>query len=575
MASTLSAGRPLDHRSPPGVVSLHTPSWKELALLAFLGAILFAIRLTGAPNLLENEYRVGACVLDALQHGNWLCPHDVLGNTDKPPMLTWLAALASWPGGRVTRFTLYLPTAVATVAIAWLVAVAAGRHFGRRAGFFGGLAYLLSHVGAWQIATARWDGLFSLTVTVAALAAFRAWMRGGGWTVFWLAAAASTLTKGPLGVLLAAFGLGAVVWERRTGRSKPLQGSHAIGIALFLVLTVGWFLLAYRQVGPHLVQNMVWGEFVGHMVQHRVGSRFSKALGDLVWNFAPWSLFTIIASCRAIVKPASNDEERRFERFLICWLLGGWLLFCLSPHSHARLIAPVIPPAAMLAGRELDRLAAALSARTRAVVTATVIAVMLGYLVLEYHHNAYDESQVRRTIALQQLARTVQAGLGDDFPLTYVAGSPFAMQLALNTMRPLVTVDDAVALLRGSAAAFVVAPHLGRLRRALEQDGTPFYELGRASDRGAPFLYLVSNRRALVPVDPTATRVGPLLVTLSGARLGPAWDNVLVFRPAAANGNALIENTASDPQSVRVRTDGARDESRQLAPGEAWRIDLR
>ena len=42
---------------------------------------------------MDNESRVGACVLNAIQGGNWLSPHDSLGNIDKPPMLTWLSAL--------------------------------------------------------------------------------------------------------------------------------------------------------------------------------------------------------------------------------------------------------------------------------------------------------------------------------------------------------------------------------------------------------------------------------------------------------------------------------------------------
>src|SRR5262245_19202690 len=196
---------------------------RTAAGFAAIGAVavaIFAIRLTGLPNLMENEYRLGAYVLDILQHGNWLCPHDSIGNTDKPPMLAWLAALASWPVGRVSLLTLYLPSALATVAIAWLVVAAGNRRFGARAGFLAGLAYLLSDVGARQIATARWDGLFALTVTIAALLALRAWDVGGGWTWFWLAAAASTLTKGPLGVLLAALGLGAVLWERRSGHAR-------------------------------------------------------------------------------------------------------------------------------------------------------------------------------------------------------------------------------------------------------------------------------------------------------------------------------------------------------------------
>src|SRR5262245_36698466 len=144
---------PAPHADPATV----RDAWPGLALLAGVAVILFVIRLTGAPNLLDNEFRVGACALDVLQHGNWLCPHDVLGNTDKPPMLTWLTALASWPLGRVSTFTLYLPTAAATLLTAWIVAVAGGRRFGRRAGIFGGLAFLLSQVGAMQMGTTRWD----------------------------------------------------------------------------------------------------------------------------------------------------------------------------------------------------------------------------------------------------------------------------------------------------------------------------------------------------------------------------------------------------------------------------------
>ena len=68
------------------------------------------------------------------------------------------------------------------VIVAWLVSAAGERRFGTRAGFLAALAYLLSDVGAHQMGTARWDGVFALTVTVAALLAFRAWSAGGGWT---------------------------------------------------------------------------------------------------------------------------------------------------------------------------------------------------------------------------------------------------------------------------------------------------------------------------------------------------------------------------------------------------------
>lgn len=543
------------------------------ALLAVVGAALFAIRLTGAPNLLDNEYRVGACVLDVLQHGNWLCPHDVLGNTDKPPMLTWLAALASWPLGRVTPFTLYLPTALATILTAWCILGAGGR-FGPRVGFLAGLAYLLSDVAAHQMGTARWDGVFALTVTVAALLAFAAWIRGGGWTAFWLVAAASTLTKGPLGVLLSLLGLGAVLWERRSGHPTRLAGSHTAGILLYLLVAVGWFLLAYRQVGPHLIQNMVGEEFVGNIVEHRVAYRFWKPPGDFLANFAPWSLFTLVGLYRVLAEPSESDEVRRFERFLFCWFVGGLLLFCLSPHNQARLMDPMIPAAALLGARELDRLLRGRSQRALTAFAAVVIIAALGIFTFEYHRLARRRPAVRETLALQALAKTVHTAVGDDFALTYVDDTPFAIQLLLDTMRPPVSRDTAARLLESDAATFVVVRDLAPLRRLLAGHALPLHELARATDGGTTYLHLVSNRATLARADPLATGLGPLAATLSGARLGPVWDNRLVVYRGPSGGRALIANASSAPQEVSIRVGTALIASWTLPAGESRAVEI-
>jgi 4-amino-4-deoxy-L-arabinose transferase-like glycosyltransferase len=567
----VTAARPSMQRA---VRPVARDDWSSLALLTCVGIGLFAIVLTGAENLLDNEYRLGACVLDVLQHGNWLCPHDVLGNTDKPPMLTWLAALASWPIGRVTTFTLYLPTALATLGTSWLIALAGGRLFGRRAGLFGGLAFLLSQFAARQMATARWDGLFALTVTVAALAAFRAWTLGRGWTVFWLAAAIATLTKGPLGVVFAGFGLMAAVWERVDGRRKPFEGAHLVGIVLFLLLTVGWFLLAYLRVGPHLVHNMFLDEFVGHMVEHRLAYKAVKPLGDFTWNFAPWSPFAVLGLGRVVMRPAFDDDVRRFERFLSCWMVLGLVLFCLSPHNQARLLVPMIVPAAILAGRELDRLAQALSPRAVVPVVVAATLVMLGFFVWEFHRRELGRPAVHETRAIRELARTVEAADGGALPLTYVADSPFAMQLVLNTMRPMVSVEEAAALLRGDAAAFVVTAHLPKLLRALGPEAPSVHILARAIERDSVYLVLVSNRPALTAYPRMATRVGGLVVTLSGVGLGPTWDDVLDLRRGRDGGEAVIENRSSEPRDVQLRVDGHPRESRRLAPGESWRLGV-
>jgi len=583
----VECGRRVAARFIGGAVGVHAtrtarrlaaPSIAHVPLAGFaaIGAVavaIFAVRLTGLPNLMENEYRLGAYVLDVLQHGNWLCPHDSIGNTDKPPMLAWLAALASFPIGRVTLLTLYLPSALATLATAWLVAAAGSARFSARAGCLAGLAYLLSDVGAHQVATARWDGLFSLTVTIAALLAFRAWGTGGGWTWFWLAAAAATLTKGPLGVLLATFGLGAVVWERRSGHATKLTGSHALGVALFLLVTVGWFVLAYRRVGPHLVTNMIGDEFIGNLTEHRVAYRFWKPLGDFVANFAPWSVITCVALYRVIAHPARSGDARRFERFLVCWFAGGLLLFTVSPHNQARLMYPMIPAAALLAGRELDRLSAGLSGRALTAVAGGAVAAALAIFVFQYHRLEARESGVRETLALERLAAEVHSTLGDDVPLTYVDGTPFAFQLLLNTMRPTVSYETAAGLLRRDEAVVVAVEDPARLRRAL---GTApaVHEFAEAADGGTAYLHVVGNRARFEHYDAAAAGMGPLIVTLHGVRLGPTWNDALVVYKGIHAGSAVVENDSSGARRVAVAIGTSPGTSAVLEPGATWRIDV-
>src|SRR5262249_59116123 len=108
-----------------------------------------------------------------------------------------------------------------------------------------------------------------------------------------------------------------------------------------------------------------------------------------------------------------------------------------------------------------------------------------GFCGWQSHRRELAGPAVRQTIATRHLARTIKAAAGA-LPLTYVVETPFAMQLELNTMRPMVSVDDAAALLRGDTAAFVVTAHLPRLRKALGTGGAPRPPVPRAGRRGGP-----------------------------------------------------------------------------------------
>src|SRR5215471_5069835 len=133
------------------------PRWFHLAAITVLAALLFALRLTAPPNLLDQDQeRPGAYVLDVVKNGNWLCQRDLNGEiTSKPPLYTWLAAFVALARGRVDEFALYLPGALSAWGTAWLIFAFGRIHFGIRAAFFAALASLLCPAGLKAFGLAR------------------------------------------------------------------------------------------------------------------------------------------------------------------------------------------------------------------------------------------------------------------------------------------------------------------------------------------------------------------------------------------------------------------------------------
>ncbi len=451
--------------------------WAVLAV----AAVLYAMRLAGPDDLADDYHqeRAAAYVLDALRNGNWICQYGYYGEvSSKPPMLTWLAALASLPIDRATWFTLTLPGALATAALAALIFTVGTRVFGRAAGFLGALVYLLSPIGAKQIALVRIDGLFSLSVAVTALLAFHAWQTGRGWTWFWLAGAVATLTKGPLGVVLGAVGLLAAFWEKR-----PVKGNHLVGIILYFVISGGWFALAYMKFGKPLIDVMLGQELAGHIVEDSRIKPFAQFYSPTVvflTRFVPWSLLTCIAIWRAWKRPPTDPLVRGFERFVCCWFLAGLVIFSCAAHQRPDLIFPLIPAAALLGGRVL---AGWVEKRQWVVPVGAAIAILS--LSYNYIYAIQGRPRFQRTKAAKELAQMVKSA---GVTVKHV-DTPFALQVYLNTKQFPIDATNAVRLLAETSPVFIATS------RSLPV--TNAYVLYRWRGPKDEVLELVSNRSRL------------------------------------------------------------------------------
>jgi hypothetical protein len=490
-------------------------------------------------------------------------------------MFTWIAALATLPFGRINRFSLYLPSALATLSVSLIIFRVGRAQFGWQSGFLAAMIYLLSLVADKQAAMARYDGLFTLPVTLGSFAAYRAWVSGRGWTWFWLAAAAATLVKGPLGILLSASGLLAAWWEKRSGTPLGIRGPHWGGIGLLLVICGGWFWLAYQEMGDALIAKMVGRELLGHAVgsntSHFPLAGFYEPAFSFLRVFLPWNLIACLGFWRVWRKPSDSVETRRFERFLFCWFFVGLVIFSVAAHQRGRLIFPLIPAAALLAGRELARWVILWSPeriRRAALGAAAIFLVGIGV----YHHVLLRWStKVQETVGMKDLAREVQHRFGDQFPINHV-DSPFALQFYLNTARPQISTSQAAGLLSGEYPAVVTVSDFVKLRSQLPAQ-TPCYEIARWPATNEAAARVVSNVPRPELTNRLATVIGPLSIQMQDARLLRTRRRELEFVALTPVANVTISNQSMRPQTVSLRFRSQRGpfpQARVLEPGQSW-----
>ncbi|MEO5802490.1 MAG: glycosyltransferase family 39 protein [Verrucomicrobiota bacterium] len=473
-----------------------------LVILSGVALVIFTIIMTAPLDLMHgNEDRMAAFVQDAVRNGNWICPRDQFGNLpSKPPLYAWWSSLATVATGSLNPLTLYFPSVLSTLLLSCLVYVAGKKNFGPRAGFLAGLVLLLSFGIIKQMPACRHDGLFTLGISLAAIAAFNSWLSGRNWIWFWLAATIATLTKGPLGLALAAGGLLAVFWEKISGEPIPLKGKQLPGIIFFLLIAGGWFALAYWQTNGAIVDRMIFKELLGHAVTNDdgdpAGSGFYKPTFTFLGNFAPWSMLTGLALWRIWKKPSADSHERRFERFLFCWFIVSLIIFSLAAHQRGRLIIPLFPVGALLAGRELARLTKAMNSMKFSQTCSALTLVGLLAVGFCYHFIASKSRGVVRTQGMRQLAQEVREKLGDDFPLIEV-DSPYPFQFYTKRLRPMTPLNQAIELLQGDTPAFVAVSSLEKMKKKSARLLTNLYELARWPEQGEPLLTIVGNRPKL------------------------------------------------------------------------------
>jgi 4-amino-4-deoxy-L-arabinose transferase-like glycosyltransferase len=340
--------------------------WKrDLLLLAFGFALLYGPHLGRRALWSPDEGRYAEIPREMVATGDWITPRlNGVKYFEKPPLFYWIEAGALRLFGPAEWALRLAPALFALLGV--LAVYAAGRNlFGRQAGLWAGvvLGTSLLWFGLGEAVTL--DMAVSAFLTVALLAFLlasreadprkrRLWI----W-VFYAAAAFATLTKGLIGIVIPGMVLGAWMlvtrdWKNwRDWRLIRLALSPA-GIALFLLIAAPWHLLVSR-ANP----EFAWFYFVHeHFLRYttKVHKRYEPIwffLPILLAGLLPWTVFLPRAIRNAWRTTAAAVEERRAVLLLLLWAGLVFAFFSLSDSKLVPYILPVVPPLALLLGRDL------------------------------------------------------------------------------------------------------------------------------------------------------------------------------------------------------------------------------
>lgn len=474
------------------------PTAVAFAVVILLGFLLFGLRFLSPENLMDNDQqRPAAYALDAVVNGNWIVQRDDTGDVmSKPPFSTWITALSAVAFGGLTRFTLYLPSFLASLVIAILILAVGTRYFGRTVGWWAALFYLFSPAFDDQILLNRSDPVFAAVVFAGALAAFTALKQGKSWVPFWLLMTCATLTKGPLALILAGGGLLVVFWEKTLNRKQLFAKSQLLGLLLFLALGFGWFFAAYSVLGQPLIDKMIGKELVGHAVgKGMIGSKFYQPIVYLIMLLLPWSLFAVGGMVQVFRQREESDDARSFDRFLVVSLIVSLTLFGLASHHRDVHLYPILPFAALLAARCWVRFTSGWNSQTLATAFTVVSIVLLAFLHGTRFIDAPKNDRVIETAQLREIAHELSAYGFPERPILHHT-TPYGLQFFWGTMQYRVSAEEAAAQLESIEPCFVLTREPSQFAELIEseQNRVVLRHWPLAQHKG---LYLISNQPSL------------------------------------------------------------------------------
>lgn len=401
--------------------------FERLGLL-LLGLVLFLPGIAGRDLWNPDEPRSAEVAREMRASGDWAVPH-LNGKvySERPPLLFWSIAAASFATGGVDPVSTRLPSALAAIATLFLLFGMARRLFDHRVAWWSVLIFATAGRILWQARVGQIDMLLMSLVTLAMYFFVRGWLdhRAGYFRLFFVAAGLGTLAKGPVGLVPPLLCVLAFAWmTRHRGRLRELR--IASGLAIWAGILVAGLLPAAIAGGAGYLETLVVKQNVTRFVEP--GNHLQPFYYYLVSapvDFLPWAFF--LPGALWLGWRRATDHERRGYLFAFCWMSVTVLVFTLSPARQTVDVLQMFPALAMIVAWSFSEIARSWDRLRRfALAPAVLLALLFGALPVAWVLLA----RLRPERSSRLLADLAQLGPGLVPVIAVVVGLLFAGAVA-------------------------------------------------------------------------------------------------------------------------------------------------
>ena len=325
-------------------------------VLGLFSLCLFLPGISALPPVDRDEARFAQASRQMVESGDYVnIRFQDKARHKKPAGVYWLQAASVQAFGAIGSNEIWpyrIPSVLGALGAVLFLFAFAGGPYGRQTAFFAALMLAASLALTVEAHLGKADAVLLAMVVVAQGALCRVYLRGMAGEpvavataiVFWVAQGAAILIKGPIGPLISALTVIAlIIAERRVAWLKGLRPLP--GVAIAAAIAAPWFIAISLETGGAFLADAVGKDLLPKLisVQEAHGAPPGAYSLAMLVTFWPGSLLAF----PALVWAWRHRADKRM-RYCLAWLLPAWILFELIPTKLPHYVLPLYPALALI-----------------------------------------------------------------------------------------------------------------------------------------------------------------------------------------------------------------------------------